>query len=123
MYIKKINPFINTGKVINFYHLVDLIKTHYEKELEETDRVYSKMIIDKYVHLSKFNDELYFCFKDDIEYQCEKYNIEYRKNEQFLNYYFKALDLLKEEMEVLFNKYYPIEECLNLYLKGLKITN
>lgn len=110
MFIKEINPFIYTGEVTNFYHLVDLIKAHYEKELEETDKVYSKIKTDKFVHLSKFTDELYFSFKDDIEYQCEKFNIEYKENKQFLSDYFMELDSFKEKKEALFDKYYPKED-------------
>lgn len=110
MFIKNIKPFIYSDKIEGFYHLVDLIKAHYEKELEETDKVYSKIRTDSFVHLSKFNDELYFSFKDDIEDQCEKFNIEYKENKQFLSYYFKELDSFKEKKEALFDKYYPIKD-------------
>lgn len=109
MFIKKINPFIYNSEILNFYHLVDLIKAHYEKEIEETDEVYSKIEIDDYKHLGRFIDELYFSFKDDLEYQFEKFKIEYKEG-KLLSDYFKELDAFKEKTNVLFDKYYPKED-------------
>jgi hypothetical protein len=110
MFIKKINPFIYSGEKIDFDQLIKLIKAHYEKEIEETDEVYSKIEIDDCKHLGRFIDELYFSFKDDIDYQCNKYNIIFEKNEEILSNYFKELDAFKEKTNVVFNKYYPKED-------------
>ena len=110
MFIKKINPFIYTGEVTNFYHLVDLIKAHYEKELEETDKVYSKIVINEYKHLGRFTTELYFSFKDEIEKQCYIQNINFIKNSIFYDYYLKEVNLFKDKTNALFDKYYPIED-------------
>jgi hypothetical protein len=110
MFIKKINPFIYTDKIEGYYHLVDLVKAHYEKELKETDKIYSKIETDDCEHLGRFIDELYFSFKDDIDYQCNEYNIIFEKNEEILSNYFKELDTFKEKTNALFDKYYPIED-------------
>jgi hypothetical protein len=110
MFIKKIKPFIYSGEKIDFDQLVKLIKAHYEKEIEETDEVYSKIEIDDCKHLGRFIDELYFSFKDDLEYQFEKFNVEYKEDKQFLSYYFKELDTFKEKTNALFDKYYPKED-------------
>lgn len=110
MFIKKINPFIYSVKIEGFYHLVDLIKAHYEKELKETDEIYSKIETDDWAHLSRFTTELYFCFKNDIDKHCEKYKIVFEKNEDILSNYFKELDSFKDKTNALFDKYYPKEE-------------
>ena len=110
MFIKEINPFIYTGEISNFYHLVDLIKTHYEKELEETDKVYSKIVINEYKHLERFTSELYFCFKDEIEKQCNILNINFIKNSIFYEHYLKEINLIRDKTNTLFDKYYPKED-------------
>lgn len=110
MFIKEINPFIYTCEVTNFYHLVDLIKAHYEKELEETDKVYSKIVAIEYSHLGRLTTELYFCFKNEIEMQCKIQNINFIENSIFYEHYKKEINLFKDKTNALFDKYYPKED-------------
>lgn len=110
MFIKEINQFIYSDKIEGFYHLVDLIKAHYEKELEETDKVYSKIVTNEYEYLGKFTSELYFCFKDEIEKQCNIQNINFIKNSIFYEHYMKEINSFKDKTNALFDKYYPKED-------------